>query len=183
MIDFKILPEKMDVKTALSTAGKDMLTNAEMDWLIQNRYNEIKKCLPAWTATHISYKAGAREALIWNEGEKKKTKINLPLYDGWYLPDKKYGIPNGKASDSGNPKARYLWRWQDQDYDGLLLRWLDWDGDRRDVDAYYWPGGRYGVAIRSTSANKTSDKTDYKSKYEELLGKVKEAKMLLNGVE
>ena len=104
-----------------------------------------RSALPVWTRTNIEYKAGATTALVWLQGQKKKTKIRLPLNDGWYLPDKVWGIPNGTPSDSSNPDALYLWRWQDRDYTGLLARGYDRLGDRRGVVASYFADDRLGV--------------------------------------
>ena len=117
---------------------KEMMSNKELDEAIQNDYENIKKFLPCKTSTHLSYKTGSTKAYIWNEGEKKKTKINLPLNDGWYETDNKFGIPNGKPSNPSNPQARYLWRWQNRDFDGLLVRGFNVFGsDGRDVGADY----------------------------------------------
>lgn len=153
---------------------KEMLTNAEVDDAIQNDYENIKKYLPCRTSTHITYKAGSTEALIWNEGEKKKTKIFLPNDDGWYLTDSKYGIPNGEKSSNSNPDARYLWRYQNKDYDGLLVRRGDYDG-RRLVVCYYVPYFRLGVSYdgEKPKTKKQIDNTNWKLKYENLLAKLK----------
>jgi len=100
-----------------------------------------------WTSTNIEYKAGATEGLVWLEGQKKKAKIHLPLNDGWYLPDKKWGIPNGAPSDENNPDALFFSRYLDRNFSGLLVRRLVGfgDGGRRGVDAGYGPGVRLGV--------------------------------------
>lgn len=128
---------------------KEKMSNMEFDTALQEDYENLKKTIGwGWysTKTGISYKAGSTEAYIWNEGEKKKTKIFLPLNDGWYLTDKKYGIPNGEPSNSSNPAARHLYRWQDRDFEGFLVRGYDFFGfDRRVVNAYYVPRDRFGV--------------------------------------
>jgi len=75
--------------------------------------------------------------------------IPFPKTDGWYLPDKVYGIPNGQPSNEGTPAARKLWRRDDEAFAGLLVRGDGWfgDGGRRDVSAYYWPDVRLGVFV------------------------------------
>ena len=103
--------------------------------------------LPVWTRTNISYKSGATTALVWLEGQKKKTKIRLPLNDGWYLPDKVWGVPNGAPSSESNPDALYLWRWQDRDYTGLLARGYGRLWGRRLVGAGYCAVDRRGVFV------------------------------------
>ena len=141
-----------------------ILTNREIDSLTQQDILN-SGIFPLWTGTHIEYKNSAETALIWNDDEKKmlkrkgvstvgnssevpyKTKINLPLNDGWYLPDEKYCIPNGAESKSGVDAARFLYRWQDRDYVGLLVRGCGCFGDyRRDVGAVCG-GCRFGVLI------------------------------------
>lgn len=155
----------MTQKQALEEAekkGLELLTNKEHDKLLQSK--DAKKyadCYPAWTGTHIKYKSGLTDAEVWNEGETKHTKIYLPLKDGWYLVDNDYGIPNGEPSSSSNPKARYLWRWQDRDFDGLVPRgygWLvdDYYTDRRYVGAVGWPSDPRGVL--GNTIGKMSDK-------------------------
>jgi hypothetical protein len=106
-----------------------------------------RSALPVFTRTNLEYTAGATKALIWNEGDRKKTKIKLPLKDGWYLCDKKWGIPNGAPSNESNPNALYFWRWQNRDFSGLLTRcFYRWnDRDWRSVDANYRPNYRFGV--------------------------------------
>ena len=163
---------------------KKGLTNKQADDALQNYFEEIKKVDGwFWTATHISYKAGATTAEVWNEGEKKKTKIHLPLQDGWYLPDAKYGIPNGEPSSEANPAARYLIRYQSSDFSGLVSRWDDrWgDRDRRDVYCDDGPDDRLGVVETATGKGNCAsqaitddgDGIDWKAKYEALLAKVR----------
>jgi hypothetical protein len=108
-------------------------------------YDQIKDCLPARSKTWIAYKSGETKALIWNEGDKKKEEIDFPLKDGWYLCDKKWGIPNGEKSNSSNPEARHLWRWQDIDYNGLLVRKDYFLVGRRNVIAFFGPDSCFGV--------------------------------------
>ncbi len=47
--------------------------------------------------------------------------IQLPPNDGWYETEKKFGLPIGKKKDYADSR-RYLWRWQDNPYVGLLSR-------------------------------------------------------------
>ena len=71
--------------------------------------------------------------------------IPIPSSDGWYLPEKQFGIPNGeKGEDDG--KRRYLWRWS-HSYIGLVARWCDrwFDGFRRGVGCGEVPCRRLGV--------------------------------------
>ena len=118
-----------------------------------------RSALPVWTRTNIEYKAGATTALVWLQGQKKKTKIRLPLNDGWYLPDKVWGVPNGAPSSESNPDALYLWRWQDRDYTGLLARGDGGLWDWRGVSADYSAGDRLGViaSARSSARSCASD--------------------------
>jgi hypothetical protein len=134
------------------------MSNAEIDDAIENDWENIKDYLPCLTSTMISYKAGSTEALIWNIGDKKKTKIKLPLEDGWYLANNKWKIPNGAETDkwkilngaetdSSNPDARFLCRCQDGDFRGLLWRGYGFNDDvrRHVVFLYDPPSIRFGV--------------------------------------
>lgn len=77
---------------------------------------------------------------------KSAKLLPFPEQDGWHLPDKEFGIPNGKESSEDDPAARKLWRRDEEDYTGLLVRWGGFDGDdRRDVDAVDRPSYRLGV--------------------------------------
>lgn len=155
---------------------KKMLTNKQADDALQNYLEEVKKVDGwFWTATHISYKAGSTEAEVWNEGEKKKTRILLPLNDGWYLTEGKYGIPCGEKSDAGNPKARYLIRYQRSDFIGLVSRDYGRFVDlRRYVGCYVEPYYRLGV-VESTTGNErpVKDAVDWKAKYEALRARMR----------
>ena len=133
------------------------------DAIRKDGFNKYKSALPVWTSTHIEYKAGATEALVWNEGEKKKTKIPLPLNDGWYLPDKKWGVPNGEKSSESNPDALYLWRWQNDDYSGLLVRCYGGFDDWRGVDADRLSVIRLGVI--ESARKMTKHKHEYVRKW------------------
>lgn len=95
---------------------KKMMTAKQLYDAIQNDYENIKEFLPCRTATYIEYEAGNTEALFWNEGEEKQ-KIFLPLEDGWYEVDEN-GIPNGEKSHNSSPTARYLCRYQNDDFSG-----------------------------------------------------------------
>jgi len=113
-----------------------MMTNKELDDVLQNDYEQYIKDIGyglVRTVTMIEYKAGETEALVWNDGEKEKTKIKLPLEDGWYFPDKIYGIPNGKKSKRENKNARYLGRIQNRNFCGSVDRGV---GGRRGVVAF-----------------------------------------------
>lgn len=107
---------------------------------------------PARTSTWISYEAGATKALIWNDGDKQKTEIPLPLKDGWYSVDEKWGLPNGNPSSSSDPDALDLWRYQSRSFTGLLVRGgYRFLGDGRFVFAGVGPSDRYGVlGVRRT---------------------------------
>lgn len=116
-----------------------ILTNKEIDGLLQQGILSVG-IFPLWTGTFVKY--DGTECEVTENG--KTTKCNLPLEDGWYLPDK-IGIPNGKPSDKNNQEARYLWRIEKNET--LLSRYYyGWDGgNRRYVSACDRPGGRLGV--------------------------------------
>lgn len=78
---------------------------------------------------------------------KSARLIAFPEENGWYHPEKEFGVPNGKASNSDDPAARWIYRRTDMDYTGLLVRRCDSDGyGRRVVGAYDRPyDGRLGV--------------------------------------
>lgn len=120
--------------------GLRLLTNKEHDELLTGEAQEwknYKDCYPAWTGTHVEYKAGSTEAKVWDEGEKPE-QISLPIQDGWYAPEGKHGLPVGLKSDSSDAKARRLWRWQTDAWSGLVSRgrgWV-WGDGRRGVDCY-----------------------------------------------
>lgn len=133
-----------DARMKLKAMELELPTNLELDAIRDDKqFDDFRPCR---SATHMKYKSGATEALVWNEGEKKKTKISLPLNDGWYKTEKKYGIPNGAPSNRVDPEARYLWRYQNSAFSGLLVRGGDWlnGGDgRRGV----YPDGRPSVRL------------------------------------
>lgn len=124
-----------------TTDPKRMLTNSVLTEVIRRDWESIKGFLPCRTATSIQYNAGATKAIAWNEGENP-TSIDLPLNDGYYVPDgNPYAIPNGKESNRRDPEALYLVRHQDRDYSGPLGRGYYWGdgGGRRGVGANgYW---------------------------------------------
>jgi hypothetical protein len=140
-----------------------ILTNLELDSLLkEDEWKNYKDALWwAWSGTHISYDAGATTALVWNEGETKKTKIPLPLNDGWYKIKNKYGIPNGEKSNSSDSDARYLIRRQSDSFNGLVSRNYDfWVGDgRRGVDCGSGPSHRCGV-LTAERAKRATNKKD-----------------------
>jgi hypothetical protein len=141
---------------------KNVLTNAEYDAELQSNPEPYKRN-DFWTGTHIKYNAGEAKALIWSEGKKPK-EIVLPLENGWYLPDEN-GIPNGEKSNSLNQNARYLWRYSRSNFEGLVVRWSDFDG-------YYWRGvgcicygdSRCGVVAWKSGKEKTTENKDEKIK-------------------
>jgi|SRR5208283_3181163 len=130
---------------------KRMLTHPLLDKTIREDWENIKQFLPARTATSIRYERGAKTAKAWNEGGSE-TKIDLPLEDGWYVPDgNPFAIPNGKPSNRSDPAALYLVRHQDREFSGSLARDFVFfgfvDGDGRFVGASgYWSGAS-GVAL------------------------------------
>ena len=146
---------------------KRMMTHAELDDAIKNDYENIKDFLPCRTATYLEYKAGGTEALVWNEGENTRTRITLPLDNGWYLPDgNPFAIPNGRESTIDDPDALYLVRHQDREFRGPLGRgdgcggWGVYSGGR-DVDACYFWSSDSGVALvkmKNTEKYKPSER-------------------------
>lgn len=134
---------------------KHILTNLEHDELLNGEKQEwknYKSAYWAWAGTHIKYSKGSLKAEVWNDGEKKHTVIDFPLSDGWYLVNNKYGIPNGEKSDSSNPKARYLWRLQSEDFEGLVARgYVLFVDDRRGVSCGGDQSRSYGVLCNSAT--------------------------------
>lgn len=61
---------------------------------------------------------------------------DFPSRSGWYKPHALTGVPHGKEVEEG-PDARYLQRWGDSPYAGLLVREVDAEGCdlRQYVDA------------------------------------------------
>lgn len=110
-----------------------MLAHKPLNEAIRTDWDNIRVFLPARTATSIRYEKGAGKAVAWNEGESE-VSINLPLRDGWYLPDgNPFAIPNGRESNPSNPDALHLWRYQDRRYNGPVGR--GGFGGRRGVGA------------------------------------------------
>ena len=145
-------------------------------------YKEYKDYLPCRSNTMASYKKGETHAYIWRLGSKKKKRIPFPLLDECYVigPD---GIPNGKPlGDDG--KRRKLWRWQDRDYEGLLVR-DDGYGGVRYVLADCNPGLRFGVLAKPKSKRKEEpDKAmDWLNKTAKTNRHAKEIKRRLNRCE
>ncbi len=122
-----------------TTDPKRMINHALLNEAIRTDWDAIKTFLPARTATSMRYDKGAKTAHAWNEGGKE-TKIDLPLNDGWYVPDgNPFAIPNGKSSNRDDPNALYLYRHQNQSFSGPLGRGYGFGGRRRDVIAdVYW---------------------------------------------
>ena len=101
-----------------------MLTHFTLNEAIRNgsQNTNILDVLPARTATNLRYDKGAKEAVAWNEGGEE-TKIDLPLEDGWHVPDgNPFAIPNGRQSNRDDPDALYLVRHQDRSFNGPLGR-------------------------------------------------------------
>ncbi|MFH2024129.1 MAG: hypothetical protein ABIJ10_07490 [Candidatus Micrarchaeota archaeon] len=123
-----------------TTDPKRMLTHALLDEALQNHFQKVVHCLPARTSTFIRYESGATKAKARNEGESE-VSIDLPLQDGWYLPDgNPFAIPNGRGSTVDDPNALYLVRHQDRDFSGPLGRGYSWCGyyRGRGVGAFGW---------------------------------------------
>lgn len=146
----------LDVETVIQHCKKNglrPLSPLEWDDILQDdeRRQKYYDFWPAWTGTKLSYKKGEEKAIL-REWGKKPRPIYLPLKDGYYEVDEKTGIPNGKPSQESNKKARYLYRWQDRDWEGLLAR--GGCGDfRRGVDAIRLPSDRLGVlAVKDETA-------------------------------
>ncbi len=109
----------------------------------------MKKGGAFWTSLWIEAKAGAKTARAWllHEGEKSAITIPFPPR-GYYLPGK-FGIPNGKPCKESDPNARYLSRYSNTDYSGLVARWGGWLGYlRRGVYCNDDPSVRLGVLVQ-----------------------------------
>lgn len=121
-------------------AGGRLATNKELDEELQSgKVNPDD--FPCWSGTFVEYKG--EDCTVIENG--KKSKIKLPLNNGWYEQDK-FGIPSGKPSDSKNPNARYLWRLKENKCP--VARVYLWLGDgRRYVLLYGRPSLGLGVAI------------------------------------
>ena len=99
-----------------------MMTHSLLTEVIRTDWESIKGFIPCRTATYVGYKAGARTARAWNEGEDP-IGIDLPRKDGYYVPDgNPFAIPNGRPSTSDDPEALYLVRHQDSEYSGPVGR-------------------------------------------------------------
>ncbi|MEW5996220.1 MAG: hypothetical protein AB1657_01345 [Candidatus Micrarchaeota archaeon] len=115
-----------------------MLTHKLLTEAIRTDWENVRRFLPARTATSIRYGKGATEAVAWDEGGKE-TKIYLPFENGWYVPDgNPFAIPNGRKSNKADPDALFLVRRQDERFSGPLGRGDRWYDDlrRRNVYAY-----------------------------------------------
>lgn len=71
--------------------------------------------------------------------------LKFPEENGWYKPELDFGIPNGKPSERHDNEARYIWRRDEEDFVGLLVRWLGGGNYRRGVGCDYDPYYRLGV--------------------------------------
>jgi hypothetical protein len=78
---------------------------------------------------------------------KKFDVLPYPKQDGWYLPERKYGLPVGKEVKIENPQARHLWRRDNEAYLGFVVRGYDWfvSYGRRVVVCGYVANYRCGV--------------------------------------
>ena len=69
-----------------TTDPRRMMTHAVLNEAIRTDWENVRGFLPARTATLLIYKGGATKAKARNEGEAE-VSIDLPLKDGWYVPD------------------------------------------------------------------------------------------------
>lgn len=130
-----------------------MLTHKLLNEAIRTDWDSIKKFLPARTATYLEYQVSARKAQAWNEGEQR-VSIDLPLKDGWYVPDgNPFAIPNGRQSSSEDPEALYLSRYQDRSFSGPVGR-DDYDFDGR---RYVYANGNWSNDSEMTLTYNTWD--------------------------
>lgn len=127
---------------------KRMLTHKLLNEAIRKDWNNVEGLLPARTSTSLEYKAGATKAKSWDYG-KKKVSIDLPLEDGWYVPDgNPFDIPNGRRSNPDDPDALYLIRNQKEAFAGPVGRGGGYfDGRRRGVFACGGWSDDSGVAL------------------------------------
>lgn len=141
----------IDQSAEQAMLDKQKLERLDIKDLMAIPYEEIKDYLPCRSNNMVSYKKGETHAYLWRLGSKKKKRVPFPLPDGCYVigPD---GIPNGKPLEDDGIR-RKLWRWQDRDWEGLLVRDDDYYG-RRYVYAYYGPDGRFGVLATPISKRK-----------------------------
>lgn len=114
----------------------------------QEPETNIFDVLPARAATSMRYDKCARTAMVCNEGGKEE-KLDLPLEDGWRKSDgNPFGVPNGAPSNKGDPDALYLYRHQNNSFNGPVGFGYGWDDGRGRVffaDGV-WSGGA-GVAL------------------------------------
>ncbi|MDO8554088.1 MAG: hypothetical protein Q7S22_04735, partial [Candidatus Micrarchaeota archaeon] len=95
-----------------------MMTHAALNEAIRRDWKNVKEFLPARTATSIRYEKGATKVVAWNE-DGSETKIDMPLNNGWYVPDgNPFSIPNGRPSSKEDSNALYLYRYQDRSFNG-----------------------------------------------------------------
>ena len=72
--------------------SKEMMTHALLHEAIRNDFEISDASLPAKQRLNIQYGKGA-EGSHSLECRREKTKIPLPLEDGWYLPENEFAIP------------------------------------------------------------------------------------------
>ncbi len=126
-----------------------ILTNKEIDEIIQNDYNSENKIytlnkniFPLWTGTKVTHDESGEGTL--EEGGKTH-KIKLPE-TGWYEQDE-FGMPTKEKSDSSNEKARKIYR-RNSKHSGLVVRnYFFGDFSRRNVGCNYGASYRFGVLI------------------------------------
>lgn len=141
-----------------TTDPRRMLTHKLLHEAIRKDWEDIRGFLPARTATYLEYRARARKAQAWNEGEGQVT-IDLPLNDGWYVPDgNPFALPNGRKSSADDPEALYLVRHQDIPFSGPVGRDYDFF-DGRGVGAFDDWSKASGVALVGREAVEPQVKT------------------------
>lgn len=130
-----------------TTDPRRMMTHTVLNEAIRTDWENVGVLLPARTATLLSYERGAIKAKAHNEGETE-VSIDLPLKDGWYVPDgNPFSIPNGRESKKNDPDALYLYRHQNRSFSGPVGRGVYFGVVRRGVNAFYDLSGGSGVAL------------------------------------
>ncbi|MDO8554384.1 MAG: hypothetical protein Q7S22_06245 [Candidatus Micrarchaeota archaeon] len=110
IVQANLVQANLKARYERTTDPKRMMTHAALNEAIRRDWKNVKEFLPARTATSIRYEKGATKAVAWDEGGQE-AKIDLPLNDGWYIPDgNPFAIPNGKSSNRDDSNARYLLR-------------------------------------------------------------------------
>ena len=90
-----------------------------------------------------------------------KDQINLfrgfPQEDGYYLTDKKFGIPYGEPLSKDDSGVLYFYR-RKEGYVGLLVRGNDFSPTG--AGAYYLPSNKYGLLVDTETINFTASSED-----------------------